>query len=108
MGFLDMLTGGGKFAEYVEQAKKDGIALLDVREPDEFAEGHIEGAVNIPLGNIQAAEQHFPDKSTKIYVHCLSGGRSASAVESLESMGYADVTNIGGIGGYAGAMVAGK
>ncbi|MGN1168237.1 MAG: rhodanese-like domain-containing protein [Lachnospiraceae bacterium] len=97
----DMNTG-------VEEFKKSKNAiLLDVRTAEEYSEGHIEGSVNIPLQSIQNVRIQIPDLNRKIYVHCLSGSRSARAASMLKAMGYLDVTNIGGIGSYTGKVVKG-
>ncbi|MBQ9022077.1 MAG: rhodanese-like domain-containing protein [Eggerthellaceae bacterium] len=108
MGFFDMLFGGSNFSEYVEQAKENGATLVDVRSEGEFANGHIEGAINIPLNSFHRASKKLRDKDATIYIYCASGSRSGSAANALKSMGYTDVTNIGGIGFYRGAVVAGK
>jgi len=49
--------------------------LLDVRDADEFATGHIPGAVNLPLSRICEAEDRFPDADTPLFVYCLSGAQ---------------------------------
>ena len=69
--------------------------LLDVRQPEEFAENHIEGAVLIPLGQLPARHGEL-DKSAEIVVNCKSGGRSAQAVAFLESQGFINVSNLVG------------
>lgn len=87
--------------------KSENAILLDVRSVEEYMEGHIEGSVNIPLQSIQNVRTQIPDQNRKIYVHCLSGARSARAASMLKAMGYMDVTNIGGIGSYTGKVVKG-
>ncbi len=72
--------------------------LLDVREENEFAEGHIEGAILIPYGEISdRAEEELPDKEKTILVYCRSGRRSSIAAEQLVELGYIDVQDFGGI-----------
>jgi len=83
-------------------AEEPGAVLLDVREPQEFAAGHIPGSVNLPLAGISNAGQKAPDTTAPIYVYCLSGGRSARAAAALRDMGYANVTDLGGISAYKG------
>ena len=100
-----------------EILKKNPDALyVDVRTEDEFANGHPEGAVNIPVVFIKGpgqfevnaeflliAEQLFP-KGKQLVVGCMSGGRSQRACEMLEQVGYTDLTNVrGGFGGARGA-----
>ena len=83
---------------------KDAV-LLDVRTVDEYRQGHIDGSLNIPLQNIHAVKNNIPDLDKSIYVHCLSGARSAQATSVLKSMGYTNVTDIGGINSYRGKVV---
>lgn len=86
-----------------EEAKKimdteENYIILDVREQDEFDEGHIPNAVLIPYTEIknQAAEK-LPDKDSPILVYCRSGRRSKIAAESLAELGYGNVKEFGGI-----------
>ena len=83
----------------------EDAVLLDVRTVDEYRQGHIDGSLNIPLQNIQAVKNNIPDLDKPIYVHCLSGARSAQATSVLKSMGYTNVTDIGGINSYRGKVV---
>ena len=82
----------------------EGAVLLDVREAQEYASGHIPGSVNLPLSEISGAPERIPEKGTPLFVYCLSGNRSSGAVGALKSMGYTDVTNIGGISAYRGKL----
>lgn len=95
---------GKSIGEYVNEAAERGIAVIDVREPGEFAQGHIPGAVNMPLGTLGQAARSIADKDAPLYVHCLSGGRSSRAVKLLAQMGFTNVTNIGGINSYRGPI----
>ena len=79
--------------------------LLDVRTREEYASGHIEGSRNLPLDEIDRVDSVIKDKAAPLYVHCLSGGRSARAVAYLKGMGYREVYDIGGIGSYRGKIV---
>ena len=78
--------------------------LIDVREKDEFAGGHIPGAINLPLSSIAASPDKLPQKDTPVYVYCLSGARSRQAAGFLEKNGYTNVNNIGGISRYKGPV----
>ena len=79
--------------------------LVDVRNPSEYAGGHIPGSVNFALSRIlKEAEEEFPDKSRPMFVYCQSGGRSARAGKLLELMGYESVTDLGGISDYRGPV----
>lgn len=79
--------------------------LLDVRTREEYAAGHIDGSLNIPLQDMDTAEKHIPEKSAPVFVYCQSGARSARAAHILKSRGYLHVTDIGGISGYRGKIV---
>ena len=74
-----------------------GALIVDVRTPEEFAAGHYKGAVNIPLSDIQSRLPEFGDKNKPVVVYCRSGNRSAKAKAILESNGFKDVTNGGGL-----------
>lgn len=82
-----------------------GAVLLDVRTQNEYAGCHIDGSVNIPLDRLDTIGGCVPDKATPIFVHCLSGGRSASAAAYLKRNGYSRVYDIGGINAYRGETV---
>ena len=84
--------------------EKDYI-ILDVRRPDEFAEGHIPGAINVPneeIGTTESAE--LPDKSQLILVYCRSGRRSKEASEKLVKLGYTNIVEFGGIQDWKGEI----
>ena len=77
-----------------------GAILVDVREADEFASGHIPNAVNEPLSTIK---QTTLPKDKPLFLYCLRGTRSKQAARILRSMGYT-VKSIGGIGRYKGEL----
>ena len=108
MSFFSMFLGGKGFDAYVEEANEVDGTFLDVRTPGEFQDGHLQGALNIPLNDIERTAKKVKDKSTPLYVYCRSGSRSSFAVRALQSMGYTNVTDIGGIMMYRGAVVRGK
>ena len=84
--------------------EKDYI-ILDVRRPDEFAEGHIPGAINVPNEEIGATEiAELPDKSQLILVYCRSGRRSKEAAGKLVKLGYTNIVEFGGIQDYEGEI----
>ena len=77
--------------------ESDGHAILDVRERDEWEEGHLPGAVHVPRGNLEARiEQFVPDRSTPVLVYCAGGSRSAFAAKTLEELGYESVVSLAG------------
>ncbi len=104
---LIIVTDKGEKAMYetitAEDAKKimdsgEDIIILDVREQDEYDEGHIAGSILIPYTQIEnKAEEMLPDKDKKILVYCRSGRRSKIAAESLSKLSYTNVKEFGGI-----------
>ena len=82
----------------------ENVTLVDVRMPNEFADGHIPGAKNVPRMELVKAGNYLPDKAASIYVYCQSGARSKRAAGILQKLGYANVTDLGGISGYIGAL----
>ena len=79
--------------------------ILDVRRPDEYAEGHIPGAINVPNEEIGSAEiAELPDKSQLILVYCRSGRRSKEASEKLVGLGYTNIVEFGGILDFKGEI----
>lgn len=89
-----------------QQAKQrmeqnDKIVVLDVRTQEEFAAGHIPGAVLLPVDLIEAKSEEvakvLPDKDAEILVYCRSGKRAHRASQALADMGYTNIEHIGGI-----------
>ena len=112
------LAGCGPKYSYTQISMEEAIAimeentdyiLLDVRTPEEFAEMHIPGAINIPNESIGTAEiPELPDKEQLILVYCRSGNRSKEASEKLANMGYSNVYEFGGIIDWPGETVSGS
>jgi len=89
--------------------EETGYIILDVRRPDEFAEGHIPGAINVPNEDIGTEEiPNLPDKNQLILVYCRSGRRSKQASEKLVQLGYTNIVEFGGILDWPGKTVAGE
>ena len=98
-------AGGGEGYQQMEMkdaaaamAQDSGYILLDVRTQEEYDQGHIPGAVNLPneeIGDIEP--EQLPDKEQTIYVYCHSGRRSKQAAEKLSALGYTGLIEIGGI-----------
>ena len=87
------------------QSETDYI-VLDVRTEQEYASGHIPGAVNIPNETIASgAIQQLPDKEQLILVYCRSGNRSKQASEKLVNLGYTNIVEFGGINDWSGEVV---
>jgi cysteine desulfurase/selenocysteine lyase len=93
-------------------ATERGCRVIDVRDPGEFAESHIDGAVNLPRGGLEKGISAAADGATNIVVYCQTGKRSALAAETLARMGYANVRSLsGGIDAWSKAglpIVAGR
>lgn len=77
---------------------KMGALILDVRTAGEYQGGHVEGALNIPVQDLESRLGELKDKKRAIVVYCASGMRSASAAKILTDAGFSDVTNAGGWG----------
>src|SRR5579884_774821 len=78
-------------------ARELGAAWVDVREADEWQEGHIPGAVHVPRGNLESRiETTVPDKAAPVVLYCASGNRSAFAAQTLQQLGYDDVYSLTG------------
>jgi molybdopterin/thiamine biosynthesis adenylyltransferase/rhodanese-related sulfurtransferase len=82
-----------------ELRRRPGAVVLDVREPDEYEQGAIPGAVHIPRGTLESSvENRITDKRAPVIIHCASGVRSAFAAKTLTDMGYEDVVSV--VGGF--------
>ncbi|MBY0516755.1 MAG: rhodanese-like domain-containing protein [Bacteriovoracaceae bacterium] len=66
---------------------KPGEVILDVRNPDEFAQGHIKNALNIPLPLLSERKSYL-EKFSQIYIHCKRGGRAKNAMAVLTELGF--------------------
>jgi rhodanese-related sulfurtransferase len=86
---------------------ESGYVILDVRRPDEYAAGHIPGAINVANETIGTAEiPELPDKDQLILVYCRSGRRSKEASEKLVKLGYTNIVEFGGILDWKGEIEA--
>lgn len=88
----------------IEEKVNDGYIVLDVREVDEFESGHIPGAVNKPLSELQEANFSNIDKNDKYVVICRSGNRSVTASNILVEEGYTVVNTSDGMGSWQGEI----
>lgn len=101
MSIFNIFNRGNQINEGIEKARNTtGAVLLDVRTKEEYKSGHVPGAVNIPLDNLQSAKL---DKDKPLFVYCLSGARSSRACSYLKQQGF-DAANIGGISSYSGNL----
>ena len=90
-------------------AQETGYIILDVRRPDEFAAGHIPGAINVANETIGTDEiPELPNKDQLIMVYCRSGRRSKEAAEKLVKLGYTNIVEFGGILDWKGETVTGQ
>jgi rhodanese-related sulfurtransferase len=90
-----MGTAKGNGAEAKEKIKM-GALVLDVRTAAEYQGGHVDGALNIPVQELESRLGELKDKKRAIVVYCASGMRSAHAAKILATAGFMDVTNAGG------------
>lgn len=87
---------------------EEGYIILDVRTPEEFAAGHIAGAILIPDYEIgEKAESILTDKEQLILVYCRSGRRSKNAANELATLGYTNIKEFGGINDWKYGTVTG-
>ena len=113
-----MLLSGCGSASYTQISQDEAMKMMqeqtdylivDVRRPDEFAEGHIAGAVNVPNETIEdEAPDALPDKEQTLLVYWRSGNRSKEASQKLADMGYTNVYEFGGINTWEGEIVIGE
>lgn len=93
--------------EAAEQAIRDADLLLDVREADEFAAGHLPGAILMPRGLLEFCLSSTPameSRDLKVVLYCKTSGRAALAARAMQEMGYLNVQSIaGGFDAWAGA-----
>lgn len=87
-------------------AEEADYIILDVRRADEFAAGHIPGAINVANESIGTDEiPELPDKDQLILVYCRSGNRSKQASQKLVNLGYTNIVEFGGINDWPGEIV---
>jgi rhodanese-related sulfurtransferase len=102
-GFQDLVADAKKKITEISptdaaaKAKSSDAVIVDVREKEEWDEGHIPEAVQMSRGMIELeVEDKFPDRNMTIICHCGGGGRSALAAENLQKMGYKNVRSMAG------------
>ncbi len=104
MSIFALFRPGGIEAGLTRYRESEGALLLDVRTAEEYAAGHIPGSRNLPLAEIDRAGTLIEDPETPLFLYCYRGTRSLRAAAALKSMGYRQVTSIGGILGYRGEL----
>ena len=84
--------------EQVRALQQQGARVVDVRTPEEFSTGHLEGALNVPVDELQGrALAELTPKDAPVVVYCRSGKRSARAVEVLKELGFREVHDLGAL-----------
>lgn len=71
------------------------IVFIDVREPEEFIRGHVEGAINIPPSDLMSGAKALSDvpKDAKLVVYCITGSRSNASINILKNLGFENIEN---------------
>lgn len=95
VGYLLFMRGSDVTGSDARRLVEAGARLVDVRTPEEFAAGHIPGAVNIPVQELDRRIGELEPKERTVVVYCRSGNRSGSAARMLKSAGYAEVHDLG-------------
>ena len=100
MNLLSRLFGGGAdapSAEPIEAHRRQaaGALVIDVREPEEWAAGHVTGAVHLPMGQVPARLSEIP-RDREVLLICRSGNRSGQVQRLLRTQGYANAINVAG------------
>ncbi|HVM41737.1 MAG TPA: molybdopterin-synthase adenylyltransferase MoeB [Acidimicrobiia bacterium] len=79
------------------ETRLGAATFIDVREPDEYEQGALPGAVHIPRGHLESnIESRIPDRSAPVVLYCAAGNRSAFAADTLQQLGYTDVVSMAG------------
>ena len=95
--------------EAAEAAIAQADVLIDVREPDEYRQGHLPGAINLPRGVLEfqmSSQSAMEPRGLRVVLYCKTSGRAALAACALQDMGYLDVRSVAG--GFDAWKVAGK
>lgn len=80
-----------------ELREREAVVFVDVREQNEWDEGHLPGALHVPRGNLESRiEQAVPDREATVVVYCASGSRSVFAAKALTELGYENVSSLAG------------
>ncbi|HHB79835.1 MAG TPA: rhodanese-like domain-containing protein [Saprospiraceae bacterium] len=103
MSFFNRMFGGGMDDVNYKELVQNGAVLIDVRTPGEFAQGHVDNAINIPLQVIGQEVAKIKAFNKPVIVYCLSGARAGSAKSFLEGQGI-ETYNGGGIQAMASSL----
>lgn len=94
-GYALLHRGGDTPPADAHRLVAEGALLLDVRTPEEFDEAHIDGAVNIPLSEIERRIAELGSKSRPVVLYCRSGNRSGQAARILARAGFEQIHDLG-------------
>jgi phage shock protein E len=94
-GYFALKPRGDLTGSEARRMVQAGARLVDVRTPGEFAAGHIDGAINVPLQELEGRLQELGPKREAIVLYCRSGNRSNSAAKLLRGAGFAAVHDLG-------------
>ena len=98
LSVIFLLVTSGCCSTESKISMETNAVLLDVRTPEEHKSGYLEGAVLLPLAELESKiSSKVSGKNTPIYIYCRSGRRAGTAVEKLKAMGYTDLHNLGGL-----------
>lgn len=78
-----------------KQLVEGGARLVDVRSPEEYGSGHLDGAVNIPIDQLDGRLAELEPKASPVVVYCASGFRSGRAAKALAAAGFSNVADLG-------------
>ena len=96
IAYISLRRKGQISADQAVAHLKSGALLIDVRSPAEYSTGHLKGAINIPLQEIDSRiGGHVKDKNQVLLLHCQSGTRSGTAKNQLNALGYTGAYNLG-------------
>lgn len=93
--YFMFMKGGDLSSAEARQLVQAGARLVDVRTPGEFAAGHIPGAINVPVQQLDTRVSELQPKETAIVVYCRSGQRSGNAARMLKNAGFNSVHDLG-------------
>ena len=93
--YFMFVKGGNVTSAEARQLVQAGARLVDVRTPGEFLAGHLPGAINIPVQQLDARMSELQPKGAALVVYCRSGHRSGNAARRLKSAGFAAVHDLG-------------
>lgn len=95
LGYFTFLKGGDVSSAEARKLVQSGARLVDVRTPAEFAAGHIPGAINIPVQQLETRMRELEPKDGTVVLYCRSGRRSGDAAQLLKRAGFAQVHDLG-------------